>query len=166
MRSQWKRVVCLTVALASVVPSLGCGAGGKAAGRAISRRGARSVERALPRILARDAERDAASAARTLSRSRSFQRYVTGGRLRQELRSGIAPGRHMAPARIGRPLSGLSAQRRYGLPKAPRYRETVRLPRGFPMKLNRAIGGQPSFGEAISPRRIPLQSIQKVVPLR
>lgn len=166
MSSRSKRLVCLCAFLAGILPQLACGAGGRVAGRTVSRRAARSVERALPRILARDAERDAATAVRSLGRSRSFQRYVTGGSFKQELRSGIAPGRHMAPARMGRPLGGVAAQKRYGLPLTPQYRETVRLPRGFEVKLNRALGGQPGFGEAISPRRIPPQAIQKVLPLR
>ena len=42
--------------------------------------------------------------------------------------------------------------RRYGLLAKPEVRETVRLSKGFPVRLNRAVGGEPGFRADVAVR--------------
>lgn len=155
---------CAVPLLACILVMPGCG---RVAGRAVAGKAAqRSAARPVGRLLLRDATRDAATAARPLSRPRIFHRYVPAGGLRRELRTGIPAGRHMAPVRQGAPMSSRAARIRYGLPKAPRYRETLRLDKGTPVKHNRALGGSPGFGEALSTQRLPPQAILRHVKLK
>jgi hypothetical protein len=66
----------------------------------------------------------------------------------------------------GRPLSSVQVQRRYGLPQQPEVRETIRLPKGQPIRPNKVIGGAAGVGEVTSTRRVPSVAVVKVVPLR
>jgi len=142
------------------------------AGRAIlrgaaRRAAARQAERSLTRaVLARDLKRDAATASRRLTTPRRVFRFTSTERARAESRSGLAAGAHMTSrARPGRPPSGLTAQRRYGLPSRPRVRETIELTRGTPVRANRALAGRPGVGELTISRRIRPSSIQRTVRL-
>jgi hypothetical protein len=84
-----------------------------------------------------------------------------------ELRRGLQPNTHMtAQGGPGRPLSPNTAKRRYGLRQRPQVRETLRLPKGYPVRSAKAFGGQPGVGELTSPKSLPPTAIQKVVPLR
>ena len=47
-----------------------------------------------------------------------------------------------------------------------RYRETINLPAGQPVRHNKALGGAPGRGELTAPRAVPSQAILKIVPLR
>jgi hypothetical protein len=117
-------------------------------------------------LVQRDRIRDAATAARPLPRDRSALRYTTRERARQEIQHGIPAGRHMAPSHRGRPPGAAEAQKRFGLPDRPEVREVVRLPKGFPVRSNKALGGRPGAPEWTSPRPVPPEAIKKVVPLR
>jgi len=120
-----------------------------------------------PDIVRRDLLRDQATASATLPKPRTVFRYTSAGRARTELRTGIAPRRHMtAHGGRGRPLGAARAQERFGLPRRPGVRETIRLPQGQPVRSNRALGGSAGMGELTSPRRVPPQAITRVVPLR
>lgn len=116
-------------------------------------------------LLRRDVMRDRATPARPLPRPRTAERYTTREQARRELHRGIPPGRHMAPAHPGRPLSPEHAQKKYGLPRTPQVRESVRLPAGQPVRPNKTLGGAPGVGEWTSPRRVPPRSVTRVSPL-
>ncbi len=146
-----------------------------------------SVEAASPsKAVARAAARSLASRARTMmmrtlrkdlvnhrvapiqfARPRTVFRYTSRGVSKQEALNGVPPFRHMtSTARPGRPLSALNAQRRFGLPQRPTARETVRIPSGQPIVLNKAQGGRAGVGEIVSPAPVRNRAITKVVPLR
>jgi hypothetical protein len=143
------------------------GAGlGKAAARAMRGHSLKSVHKVSPQILRRDLQRDRATKARALAAERRVFRYTTKDKANQELRRGIPPGSHMTShAGRGRPLSPGEAQSRYGLPERPQVRETVRLPKGQPVRTNKSLGGAPSVGEITSPKQIPPGAIEKVILL-
>jgi hypothetical protein len=126
-----------------------------------------AVGSALSSKLARDVQRDAATKALPLARPRMVHRYTTIERARHESRHGIPPSTHMtSKARPGRPLSSESAKNRFGLPRVPNVRETIRLPRGTLVRPNKVLGGQPGFGELTSPRRIPPGAIVRLTPVK
>jgi hypothetical protein len=141
-------------------------------GRAILRGGVKSVtrravEKSIASLLRRDLARDATSQIKLLPAPRTVFRYTTQAQARRELARGIAPGRHMTShARPGRPLRAARAKERYGLPQEPEVRETVRLPAGQPVRVNRVVGGEPGRAELTSPSWVPPTAIKKVVPLR
>jgi hypothetical protein len=72
----------------------------------------------------------------------------------------------MTPAHPGPRLGPEQARKRYGLPGQPEVRETIRLPKGHPVRRNKALGGGPGQEEWTSPRRVPPEAIRKVVPIR
>jgi hypothetical protein len=133
-----------------------------------ARRGiSRSLVRKMPRTLLRDRVRDLRTPALPLTRPRTVFRYTTRGQATQELKKGIQPNRHMtATGAPGRPLGPGAAKSRYGLPQKPTIRESVHLPKGFPVRHNRALQGKPGVGELTSPKRVPPGAVRKVVPLK
>jgi hypothetical protein len=139
-------------------------------GRAVARGAWRSSTRKLwgrsaGQVLRRDLVRDRAIKARPLSRPRTVFRYTSKAQARTELRRGILPGRHMTSnGGSGRPLSGVAAQQRYGLPRRPQVRETIRMPKGQPIRSAKALGGRPGVGELTSPKRLSPGGITNVVP--
>jgi len=143
------------------------GAAGKILGKGVAGRGlsGKASGQSARDALRRDVLRDRATPVRPLSRSRSAVRYTTRERAREELRHGIPPGRHMAPAHAGRPLRRDHALKRYGLPRAPEVRESIRLPAGQPVRSNKALGGGRGVGEITSPRPVPPAAIKKVSPV-
>jgi hypothetical protein len=140
----------------SLAKGVARGAGRALAGKSAGKGGA---------VMHRDRLRDAATAARPLPRDRSALRYTTRERARQELQHGVPAGRHMAPSHRGRPPGAGEAQKRFGLPDRPEAREVVRLPKGFPVRSNKALGGRPGAPEWTSSRPVPPGAIRKVVPL-
>ena len=152
-------------------------------GHALARGATRGLTRSAERSTARTAEKQAArrvavierrdawnhlhTPARRLPAPRTVYRYTSPEQARRELHTGIAPGRHMtATAPAGRPPSPATAAKQYGLRQPPGVRETVRLPRGFPVRHDKVPGGRPGTGEITSPRRVPPSAIKKVTPLR
>lgn len=157
----------LLMMVMALPPAAEAGGLAKAAFRGATRSSTRAFRRTAARTLRRDLLRDRATRVRLLSKDRAVFRYTTKAQARQELWIGIRPGRHMtARATTGRPLSPVRAQRRYGLPQQPEVRETIRLPKGQPVRPNRAVGGAAGVGELVSSRRVPPEAIEKVVPLR
>jgi hypothetical protein len=139
----------------------------RAIGRGVAKAAASPLRRAPVQLLRRDLVRDRATRIRPLPQDRTVFRYTTKERAREEIRRGIPPGSHMASrGGPGRPLSQQHAQRRYGLPDKPEVRETIRLPKGHPVRLNRAYGGEQGAGEITSPLRVPREAVQNVTPLR
>lgn len=127
---------------------------------------ARGVATRFTKVLRGDWLRDRVTRVRPLPKGRTVFRYTPRAQARQELRQGILPGRHLtARGTPGRPLSGVQAQRRLGLPQPPAVRETIRLPKGQPVRPNKVLGGAPGVGEITSPSRIPSAAITRVVPL-
>ena len=173
----------LLVLLCVVITGADAAGLGRAVARGASRGLAKSAGRAATRSVARSTEKQAVKRAvqiqrkdlwnhrhtpvRPLTAPRTAFRYTTPNRAGAEIRAGIGPGRHMtATAPSGRPLSPLSAKRRFGLQKAPTVRETVVLPKGFPVRHNKVPGGTPGVGEMTSSRSVPSSAIRKVIPLR
>lgn len=141
---------------------------GRAAARGLSRGLFRrsAVSRSGSTLLRRDLVRDRAIKARPLSRQRTVFRYTSKTQATAELRKGILPGRHMTPhGGPGRPLRSATAMTRYGLPRHPGARETIRLPKGQPIRSAKAVGGGPGVGELTSSKRLPSGAIARVVPL-
>jgi hypothetical protein len=180
MLGNFSRMVVLFCLMITVAQADGVGG---AVARGAARGLARSVGRSASRSVASSVEKQAAKRAfqiqrkdlwnhrhtpvRPLAAPRTVFRYTTRNRAGAEIRAGIAPGRHMtATAPAGRPLSPLSAKRRFGLQKAPTVRETVVVPKGFPVRYNKVPGGSPGFGEITSSKAVPPSAIRKVMPLR
>ena len=104
---------------------------------------------------------------RPLPAPHTVHRYTSPGQARQEMRTGVAPGRHMtATAPAGRPPSPGTAMNRYGLQTAPHVRETIELPKGIPVRHNKVPGGRPGVGEITSSTIVPPEAIKRVTPLR
>lgn len=173
----------LLVLLCLVITGVEAAGLGRAVARGAARGLAKSTGRAATRSIARSTEKEAVKRAAQIRRKdlwnhrhtpvrplpvpRTVFRYTTPNRAGAEIRAGIAPGRHMtATASSGRPLSPLSAKRRFGLQKAPTVRETVVLPKGFPVRHNKVPGGTQGAGEVTSSRPVPPSAVRKVVPLR
>ena len=138
---------------------LGRGVSGQSLSSKVGQKAARSARRL-------DIVRDRATPARPLPRPRSAVRYTTRERAVGELGHGIPPGRHMAPAHRGRPLSPEAAQRRFGLPAKPEVRMGIRVPSGQPIRHNKALRGGAGVPEWTSTKRIPRDAIRTVTPLR
>lgn len=146
---------------------LAAGGVARAVARSVGRRLQRSAAARAAVTLRGDLLRDRATAAKPLARPRTVFRFTTRQQAWREAAMGIAPGRHMtATAKPGRPPAAATAQHRYGLPRRPEVRETIRLPTGQPVRHNRALGGSPGVGELTSSERVPPEAIRKVVPLK
>lgn len=156
----------LMMATAVAVPAAEGGSLARSIFRGSMKGATRAFRRGPARILRRDFFRDRATRVRPLARTRTVFRYTTKGQARQELRRGIRPGSHLTSrALAGRPSSPGLAQRRYGLPRQPQVRETVRLPKSHPTRFNKVLGGRPGTGEITSTRPLSPKTIQKVLPL-
>jgi hypothetical protein len=131
----------------------------RAAARAASRRAMRA------QVFKLDARRHRVPV-RPLPQARTVHRYTTKTRAQQELRHGIPPGSHMtALARRGRPVSAQQAKQYYGLLQKPSVRETIQLPKGFPVRHSHATNAERGVRELTSPKRVPPEAIKKVTPL-
>lgn len=169
------RTLLVLALLLFAIGSSGCASAEKSAarrllraeGRAIERQSARRVERGAVRNLERDFERDRASAVRGLPRQVTTFRYTSKAEAERELRAGIPTGRHFtSTGGPGRPLTARSARARYGLPRTPEVRETIRLPEGAMVRRNRAIGGARGVGEMTSTTRTGRRAIKRVISLK
>jgi hypothetical protein len=136
----------------------------QAAAKAAEQQAARQV--ALRAALIRDARRDAATKVVPLSAERRVWRYTSKREAAQELKAGVPAGAHMtSKSGPGRPPSGATAQRQYGLPKAPEVRMKIRLDRNTPVKHNKALGGEPGRGEVTSTQAVGNEQIERITPL-
>ena len=157
-------LLMMAIAMPSAIEAGGLA---KAAFRSAAGGSTRMFRRTTAKTLRRDLLRDRTTPVHALSKNRTVFRYTTRAQARQEFRSGIRPGSHLtARATAGRPLSPVQAQRRYGLPRRPEVRETIRLPKGYPTRPNRVVGGTAGVGEFTSSKRVPAEAIEKVVTLR
>ena len=138
----------------------------KSAGRGVARAAERKAEQRAAQILRKDIWNHHHTEVRPLPVPRTVHRYTSRSQATRELKNGIPPGDHMtATARPGRSLSPDAARQRYGLSRSPEVRETVVLPRGFPVRHNKVPGGQPGTGEITSLKRVPPAAVKKVTPL-
>ena len=173
------RTLAATVLTICVLSGISHAGVGRAVARGASRSVVKSAERGAARAIERKAEQRAAQVlrkdiwnhshtqVRPLPEPRTVHRYTSSSQATQELKSGIAPGNHMsATARPGRTPSPDTARQRFGLSRSPEVRETVVLPKGFPVRHNKVPGGQPGTGEITSPKRVPSTAVKKVTPLR
>lgn len=141
------------------------------AGRAVARGAGKGAAKALKagvrRALRIDRIRDLRTPARPLTRSITVRRYAAASRAATEARSGFRAGSHFtARLRPGRLPRASTAQRMYGLPRRPAVAFKVRLPKGQPVRVNKAIGGMPGRGEITSTAPIRRQAILKRYRLR
>lgn len=161
----------LTVKTLALVLSLTCltavGQGGPRVPRSRSLRDSASQRAKSLQDYARDMQRDKGKKPKQLARGRTFQRFTSYNQALREQKLGLAPGAHMASRPpLGRPLSAREAQRRYGLKNKPSARETIQLPKGRSVKLNKVIGGERAFGETTSPRTIARRRIVDIRRVR
>ena len=141
----------LTVAYTTILLT-GCG---RVSPAKLEKAAARAVERRAARVLTRDLARDNASRATRLKMERRVYRYTTESQAREVQRKGFPPQTHFTASESrGRPLSGNTAQKRYGLPYTPNRRLGVTLPEGTPVKSNKVVGGAPGYGEIRVERRL------------
>lgn len=160
--------------------------------RAVARGAARGAERSVARGAARGAERSAVRGARRaamparpriapgrsahaerlrdlgirprpLPQARTVRRAVTAQQLRIDRSRGIAANRHFTsrPAR-GRMPTAEHFRKAYGIPHRVSRVETVRLPKGQPVRFAKVVRGQPGRGEITSPARVPASRITAV----
>lgn len=166
LRKVFIGALAVTVLSMQSVPATGGGLG-KAAARGATKSASKTLNKGLAQKLRRDLVRDRKTRVRLLHRDRHVFRFTSKKRAQQELRKGLRPATHMTSrAAPGRPPSSLQARSTYGLPRKPEVRERIHLKRGEPVRFNRALGGKPGKGEFTSPKRIPPQAIEEVVPLR
>ena len=145
-------VVSAMLCVLLVTLSAGCGR--------VSERVGRSAAKRAASVLGRDLARDTASRTVRLGREIRVFKYMTEGDKAVAQRFGFQPRTHFTPsAKPGRPLSGVAAQKRYGLPSRPDERLTVAIPKGTPVKPNKVIGGAPGYGELRIERPLPPESI-------
>ncbi len=158
------RLLAISVAMVLAVP--GPVAAGGLAG-AIERGAAKALsKRSLFRLFARDARIHARTLVRPLEQPRTVFRFTSKSEAARSLRTGVAPDRHLtAGGGAGRPLGAAAATRRYGLPRPPEARITIRLPKGQPVQPHKVVGGARGVGTIASPRGIPAQSVRRVVPI-
>ena len=139
-------------------------------GKAVARGTAKSLSRGIRRKAVRSGSfellRDQRSPTRFLARPRLVDRYTERTHASREVRSGIAPYRHMTSASTNRPLSAATAQRRLGLASTPDVVERIRIPAGTPVHLNKVVKGKPGYGEITPLNRLPKEFIKKVIPLK
>jgi hypothetical protein len=174
---------CILICFCLAVVNADAAGVGRAIAHGAARSLTRSAERSAARSAGRAAERQAARRAvqiqrkdlwnhqhtpvRPLPAPRTVHRYVSPSQAKKETRTGIAPGSHMtARAPAGRPPNPGTAASRYGLRRTPGVRETIELPKGFPVRHNKVPGGRPGAGEITSSRRVPSSAIKKETPLR
>ena len=161
------RMALFGILLFTVVSNPGTAWGqlGKVFARAAERNLARTAERSWLSIFRRDMVRDRATSVEKLTSNRSVFRYTTKPRARLESHVGISKGSHLTShAAPGRPSAHL-AQQRFGLPVRPSVRETVVLPKGTTVQMNKSIGGRPGYGEIRLAQRVKPESIRRSVPL-
>lgn len=115
------------------------------------------------KLMLKDQERDKATKAKPLPKSQNVHRYT---RFKKDLSRDIKPGEHMtSDAKPGRPPSGEKAQKMYGTQKKPKYRGTIQLEKGQPVKQNKVIGGMRGLGEKTSTKSIPKGNVNKIIKL-
>jgi hypothetical protein len=152
----------------------------RAAARALARKAFRpSIRRAAPKVFRRgsrpsiqrtlrlDRLRDARTKPLRLVKPRTVYRFTTVKQAHSYSRAGVPAGTHFTSAAgRGRPLSAISAQKRYGLPAKPSARVTVKLLQGTRIKTNKVIGGSSGYGEVKTYRKkLPPTALKKIVPV-
>jgi len=140
---------------------------GRESGQAIDRKALRQLERShIQNLTRRDLLNHERAHVKPVTNPREAFRFTTREKSLSDLRNGIAPEHHMtATAGRGRPLSAESAMRRFGLLRKPEARETIVIPRGQPIRVNKAVGGAAGVGEITSTQRLSPDAIKKVIPI-
>lgn len=169
MSSFCARRVAGTAALVAALMATGCGGGERQVERAVLRRffvkeGSTAEYRAVAR---RDFWRDLVTRAEELRASRTVYRYVSAEEARLIRQQGFGAATHFtAGVTPGRPLSAAAAAERYGLGRAPAYRVAVEVPAGTRVKFNKALGGEPGWGELLVMSKVPPTWIKGMAPIR
>lgn len=161
--------VCLSIVLAASVILVAASpveAGHVRLGSAALKAAAVRSRANAAKIAVRDRLAHLRSRVTTLPKARLVQRYVSSSRLAQAVRNSLRSGRHFTSrAAAGRPLSPSRAAVRYGLPRDPSHRLTVRLPAGTPVRFAKTNGGARGIGEITTARPLPKDVVSRVVKL-
>jgi hypothetical protein len=167
----------ILIALLLVSANTHAGGLGGAVVRAVERGSERAAEKAAERTAesasareaklasayARDAARDAATPARETTAERTVQRYTSAAQAKRDQTSGVQPGSHMTPnVPRGRGITAERAAERYGLNETPEVVETVVIPKGQPIRSNKALGGEAGRGEVTSTKAVKPAQIRAV----
>lgn len=156
------RLICLLLCAGFLIA--GCG---RVSPARIERAAARAAERRTASVMARDLARDNASRLTRLQTERRVYKYTTESQAREFERKGFPPHTHFTASEgPGRPLSGRTAQERYGLPYTPDRRLGVTLPEGTSVKSNKVVGGAPGYGELRIEKQLPPDPIGSVSVLK
>lgn len=119
------------------------------------------------KIYTKDRARDNRTAAKPLKRDRNVYRYTSMKDARSAKKNGIPAHAHMTPnTSKGRPISSKTAQKRYGIQHPPEALVTIKIPKGHPVKFNKAIGGERGRGEITSPKDLPPSQVTDVKPMK
>ena len=122
----------------------------------IEKAAARAAERRAAGVMARDLARDSTSRTTRLGAERRVYKYTTESKALIFERKGFSSGTHFtSSAGPGRPLSGKSAEQRFGLDYRPDRRLGITLPEGTQVKANKVVGGSPGYGEIRVEQPIP-----------
>lgn len=177
MRSPFRLFPVVLFALGLFSPQMSHAGGygravARGAFRGASRPLARSSERAMARVhpqvrpnrsAVAERLRDLHIRPKAMPQARTVRRAVTAKQLRVEQRHGISMNRHLTsrPARGRIPTAG-HFQKTYGIRHKVGYVETVRIPKGHPVRFAKVWGGGRGRGEMTSPKRLPPRQIVAV----
>ncbi len=172
-----KRFVTLVIACAIVLGISDCWAGsGRAVVRAVSKAVSKStaektakapLSKDFKAIFARDRKMHSVTPAKPAPRDRIVERYTTMKQAQHERKYGLAKDSHMT-SRVhhGRPYSAETARNRLGIAGRVDAKETIRIPKGQPLRNNKALGGAPGVGETSSPKPLPKEAVLDVKAIR
>jgi hypothetical protein len=117
--------------------------------------------------MARDLIRDNASRTVQLGAERRVYKYTSESKALVFGRKGLPQGTHFAAsAGPGRPLSGKTAEQRFGLDYRPNRRLSITLPAGTQVKTNKVIGGSPGYGEIRIEKGLPSAAVGSDLALK
>lgn len=171
------KLITLLVVASAVSVGLGeCWAGsGRAVARAVSKAVSKqSVAKPVKlfgskdfkAIYARDRKIHTMTPAKPSPRDRIVERYTTMKQAQHERKYGLAKNVHMTSGvHHGHPYSAEGARKRFGIAGPVDARETIRIPKGYPTRNNKAQGGGRGIGETSSSKALPKEAVLDVKPI-
>lgn len=159
----------LMLVIVSAVPlQADAGGKGKIIAQALEKKLAlKKWDRRIEQAGVKDLARDRAATPKPLAKDRVVSRFTSKSQAEYERKHGLDAGIHMTSREIhpGRAPSGKTAMETYGLKIPAEARETVRIPRGTLVKINKAYGGKKGIGEMTLAERLPPAAVKKVILL-
>ncbi|MCC6472669.1 MAG: hypothetical protein IT514_02895 [Burkholderiales bacterium] len=167
-----RSIVLAALAAFCLAPFAASASAGRTAARVAAKAAAKrmakaSVKRDWASIRAKDRVAHDRATVKANPQERLVERYTTREQAARELRHGIGRDTHMTTGiRRGRSLSAEGAAQRYGLERAPEVKETIRIPKGHPVRSGVKVqAGKPGVAEITSPIPLPPGTIVKVAPV-